>query len=140
MRKATLFLVALLAVSALPILRAQTLTVLYSFSGGTDGANPNARLLRDKADNLYGTTEFGGCLRCALGGLGTVFKLDTTGTEIVLHSFSVADGTGPLAGLVRDLKGNLYGTASSGAFGYGTVFKLTPSGTYDVLLGSENPG
>src|SRR5438309_10672910 len=112
MRKATLFLVALLAVSALPILRAQTLTVLYSFSGGTDGANPNARLLRDKADNLYGTTEFGGCLRCALGGLGTVFKLDTSGTETVLHSFTgVADGSVRYAGLVMDKAGDhRYGT------------------------------
>ena len=110
-------------------------TVLHSFTNVPDGAQPYARLVMDKEGNLYGTTASGGIF-----GYGTVFKLDTTGTEIVLHSFSVADGTGPLAGLVRDLKGNLYGTASSGAFGYGTVFKLTPSGTYDVLLGSENPG
>jgi len=57
-----------------------------------------------------------------------VFKLDTTGTETVLHSFSGgADGARLNGGLVQDKAGNLYGTTSqNGASGVGTVFKLTP--------------
>ena len=66
-----------------------------------------------------------------LGGasdFGTVFKLDTTGTETVLHSFTGgADGAILYGGLVRDKAGNLYGTTSNGgASGVGTVFKITP--------------
>jgi uncharacterized repeat protein (TIGR03803 family) len=63
----------LLAVSALPIqgrAQAQTLTVLNSFSGRTDGAYPLADLLMDRDGNLYGTTNLGGAF-----GYGTVFKL-----------------------------------------------------------------
>ena len=65
-----------------------TETVLYSFTGGADGANPYAGLIRDSAGNLYGTTYGGGT-----SNWGVVFKLDTTGTETVLHSFTGgADG------------------------------------------------
>ena len=99
-------------------------TVLYSFSGtGGDGANPDAGLVWDAAGNLYGTTFAGGA-----SGYGTVFMLDTTGTETVLHSFKVSDGGNPYDGLVRDAKGNLYGTTSccGRSGGQGTVFELTP--------------
>jgi uncharacterized repeat protein (TIGR03803 family) len=83
-----------------------TFTLLYSFKGGTDGATPVAGLIRDAAGNLYGTSLYGGTF-----GNGTVFKLDTTGTETVLHSFAGgADGSGPQAGLLRDAAGNFYGT------------------------------
>lgn len=97
--------------------------VLYSFTGTSDGAYPLAGLVRDAKGNLYGTTEQGG----ASGG-GTVFEVDNTGKEMVLHSFnSEPDGLTPYAGLVRDAQGNLYGTTSAGGnLGYGTVFKLTP--------------
>ena len=55
--------------------------VLYSFTGGSDGANPFAGLIRDAAGNLYGATTFGGDLSCGPpAGCGTVFKMDTTGT------------------------------------------------------------
>ena len=87
------FLVALLAASADPILWAQarTLTVLYSFSGGADGAYPMAGLVTDKRGNLYGTTAYGGSF-----GHGTVFKLDPSGNETVLHSFTnTPDGAVP---------------------------------------------
>jgi uncharacterized repeat protein (TIGR03803 family) len=106
-------------------------TILYAFSGGTDGANPYAGLARDAAGNLYGTTLYGGKGKCA-GGCGTVFKLNKDGKESVLHSFTGgADGAYPQAALIRDAAGNLYGTASNGgrinsycSIGCGTVFKL----------------
>jgi uncharacterized repeat protein (TIGR03803 family) len=105
-------------------------TVLHSFTGTPDGAIPRAALVRDAAGNLYGTTVFGG----ASIGYGTVFKLDTTGKETVLHSFTATDGSGPVAALVRDAAGNLYGTtAYGGASLSGTVFKLDTSGTETVL-------
>jgi uncharacterized repeat protein (TIGR03803 family) len=99
-------------------------TVLYSFTGGGDGQNPQAGLVRDTAGNLYGTTEFGGT-----SNLGTVFKLDTSGIETVLHTFTgtSTDGRQPFAGVTLDTAGNLYGTTfGGGAFGFGIVFKLTP--------------
>src|SRR5882724_10153447 len=112
-----------------------TFTVLYSFKGGTDGANPYGSLVGDSAGNLYGTTLYGGT-----SGFGTVFKLDTTGAETVLHSFTgVPDGRNPYAGLVRDAAGNLYGTtyyggASNNCFwGCGTVFVLDTAGAETVL-------
>jgi uncharacterized repeat protein (TIGR03803 family) len=100
-----------------------TETVLYSFSGtGGDGADPGGGLVRDRAGNLYGTTNSGGSAY-----LGTVFKLAIDGTETILHSFSGRDGHLPQLGLVRDSKGNLYGTTQyGGAHGGGVVFKITP--------------
>jgi uncharacterized repeat protein (TIGR03803 family) len=97
-------------------------TVLYSFTGGADGGNPTARLLRLNG-NLYGTTYSGGA-----SNSGVVFKLDATRKETVLHSFDYSnDGGYPTARLIRDAAGNLYGTASAGgASNHGTVFKLTP--------------
>jgi uncharacterized repeat protein (TIGR03803 family) len=108
-------------------------TVLYSFTkSGGDGGSPAAGLVMDKAGNLYGTTSFGGLT----SNSGTVFKLDTSGNETVLHSFTNGDdGAIPLADLIIDKKGNLYGiTIFGGAYrysdpagvGFGTVFKLVP--------------
>jgi len=108
-------------------------TVLHSFAGGTtDGCEPEGFLLRDQAGNLYGTTYMGGSSKS-----GTVFKLDTTGKETVLHNFAgyPSDGAYPLFnGLRMDTKGNLYGTTyEGGASGEGTVFKLSKNGTETVL-------
>lgn len=105
-------------------------TLLHSFTGGADGATPNAGLILDPAGNLYGTTYEGGA-----SNFGTVFKLDTAGTETVLLSFTGgADGASPYAGLVLDGAGNLYGTtAGGGASNSGTVFKLDAAGTQTVL-------
>jgi uncharacterized repeat protein (TIGR03803 family) len=106
-----------------------TETVLYSFTGGADGGSPAAGLIRDSAGNLYGTTELGG-----VSGAGVVFKLDTTGTETVLHSFTGPGGENPYAGLIADSAGNLYGTTyGGGASGSGVVFKLDTTGTETVL-------
>jgi len=109
--------------------QAQTYTVLYAFQGGSDGAFPYASLLRDKSGNLYGTTSKEGSFQG-----GTVFKVDTSGTETVLHSFSGPDGSNPYAGLIRDAVGNLYGTTYyGGVYGYGTVFKLDTHQNETVL-------
>lgn len=111
--------------------------MLYSFTGGTggpDGANP-VGLIKDAADNFYGTTVEGG----AFGNWGTVFKLDTAGDETVLYSFngggSTTDGNNPAAGLVQDTAGNLYGTTEYGGSFHdsGTVFKVDQAGNETVL-------
>jgi len=111
-------------------------TVLYNFTGGADGGKPYAPLIRDASGNLYGTTSGGGINPqiCRLG-CGVVFKLDTTGTETVLHSFTGgADGTNPSTGLIRDSAGNLYGTTPTGGeSGWGIAFEVDTAGTETVL-------
>src|SRR5260370_26283493 len=87
-----------------------TEALLYSFTNsGTDGDAPFAGLVMDKKGNLYGTTSLGGDLSgCSGLGCGTMFKVDTSGNEIVLHGFTdVPDGAFPFAGLIMDKKGNL---------------------------------
>jgi uncharacterized repeat protein (TIGR03803 family) len=117
--------------------------VLHAFSG-PDGATPFGALVMDGSGNLYGTTSAGGGSNACQGGCGTVFKIDTTGTETVLHSFSGnPDGANPYAGLVMDGSGNLYGTTEYGGSGSGTVFKIDPAGNESVLYsfgGSPNDG
>jgi uncharacterized repeat protein (TIGR03803 family) len=112
-------------------------TVLYSFTGMPDGANPQAGLVRDAAGNLYGTTIAGGSSPCSYNestGCGTVFKVDTTGKDTVLHSFASVDGAFPTGGLVRDAAGNLYGTTQSGGTSQGgTVFKVDTGGRLTTL-------
>jgi uncharacterized repeat protein (TIGR03803 family) len=107
-----------------------TETVLYSFTGGADGAFPISALVRDSAGNLYGTTTQGGS-----AGLGVVFKVDPSGTETVLHNFTGGtDGVDPVGGLLRDKAGNLYGTTSQGgSSNAGVVFKINPSGKETIL-------
>ena len=109
-----------------------TETVLHSFAGGADGSGPYSGVIRDAAGNLYGTTYFGGGIPTC--DCGTVFRVDVTGAETVLHSFDAADGAGPQAGLIRDAAGNFYGTTYyGGAFNNGTVFKLDRTGAETVL-------
>jgi uncharacterized repeat protein (TIGR03803 family) len=116
-------------------------TVLYAFQGGSDGAEPFSGLVADKAANLYGTTEYGGGTGCYSDGCGTVFRIAPDGTETVLHAFQGgSDGEYPLAGVILDKAGNLYGTTSEGggtgceySLGCGTVFRVAPNGTETVL-------
>ena len=115
-----------------------TETVLHSFTGGSDGANPWGNVIFDHSGNLYGTTQFGGITSCT-NGCGTVYKLMPSGgswTETLLYSFTNgSDGSRPYAGVTFDTTGNLYGTnfwAAGGGCegqGCGTVYQLTPSGS-----------
>jgi uncharacterized repeat protein (TIGR03803 family) len=104
-----------------------TESVLYSFTGGADGAAPEGNLIR-RGSSLFGVTFSGGEF-----GFGTVFRLTLSAgiwTEKVLYSFTGgADGGAPFGGLVFDESGNLYGTTSGegGLFGDGTVFQLKNS-------------
>jgi len=109
---------------------AQTLTLLHTFNSLPDGLTPIGGVIQDQAGNLYGTTARGGT-----GTQGTVFKIDTSGHETVLHSFvRRPGGLDPEAGLTIDNSGNLYGTTElGGTQGKGTIFKIDPSGNHTVL-------
>lgn len=108
---------------------AQTERILHSFGASSkDGWGPGANLISDSSGNLYGTTAYGGG-----DNVGTVFEwLAKPGgiwTEVELHSFvkDGRDGQNPLAGLVFDSAGNLYGTTNAGGVdGGGIVFELSP--------------
>jgi len=103
-----------------------TETPLHSFTGQADGAYPTAGLIFDKKGNLYGTTQLGGA-----SGYGVVFELTPSKngqwTEKVLHAFNDHPGGEPVAGLVFDQAGHLYGTTQGdGTTTFGSVFKITP--------------
>jgi uncharacterized repeat protein (TIGR03803 family) len=116
-------------------------TILYTFTGVSDGGIPIGRLLRDTKGSLYGITSLGGDPTCSCG---TVFKLTTNGTLKVLHAFKAGkDGYQnqgqPELGLVM-VGGDLYGSASfggvsgcDGSLGCGEVFKVTQTGKETVL-------
>ena len=148
---------------------AQTLTTLYSFTGGSDGGNPDCTLAIDKKGNLYGVTVGGGPVDAgtvfevtpvgkekvlyAAGGEsglllvgnklygtsfglteGTVFDVTKKGLEKNLYIFSGPDGATPWGILVKGAKGNLYGTTfQGGAYNAGTVYEVTPSGAENVI-------
>src|ERR1039458_2345721 len=105
-------------------------TSLYSFAGGTDGANPAAGRVQGSDGNLYGTTQYGGT-----NDYGTVFKISTNGVQTSLYSFTGGtDGANPSAGLVQGSDGYLYGTtAQAGTNGGGTVFKISTNGALTSL-------
>lgn len=104
--------------------------ILYSFSDGDDGGDPQGTLVMDKQGNFYGSA----CLDGA-NNAGTVFKLSASSTFTVIYPFKGgSDGDCPNGGMVFDKLGNLYGTTfRGGASNLGTIFKLTPSGTHTVL-------
>jgi uncharacterized repeat protein (TIGR03803 family) len=113
-------------------LSGQTLTTLHSFAGTRDGSGPPAGLVQATNGDLYGTTTTGGP-----NGSGTIFKITAEGTLTTLYSFfcdhlgACPDGQTPSAGLVQATNGDFYGTTE--LYPYGTVFKVTPSGTLNTL-------
>lgn len=111
-------------------------SVLYAFKGGSDGAIPQNDLVRDKAGNLYGTTREGGNYTVCNQGCGIVFKINPTGGETILHTFTGGqDGGVPSGGLVMDSSGNLYGPAEiGGLYGYGQIFKFNTAGDLTQVL------
>jgi uncharacterized repeat protein (TIGR03803 family) len=132
------FTIVLALVGATPSAQAQTYTVLYTFTGGADGANPTSSLVRDAAGNLYGTTFAGGGsgTGCAEDtGCGTVFELTKAGHLKVLYTFTGGnDGSNPTTGLVRDHAGNLYGTAdTAGQYAGGVAYMVPKTGGQSVL-------
>jgi uncharacterized repeat protein (TIGR03803 family) len=105
-------------------------TVLHKFTGGDDGDTPWAGLTIGPDGNLYGTTSGGGAL-----GQGVIFRVTLDGVFSVVHGFTGGtDGARPSSSeLLSATDGNLYGTTSSGAFGFGTFFRMSLDGTVTTL-------
>ena len=126
-----------------------TLTTLYSFctqGGCMDGSYPEAGLIQAGNGDFYGTTHGGGTNCTDTFGCGTIFKITPGGALTTVYSFcaqsSCTDGEFPAAGLFQGSNGDLYGTTTYGGipvlnssfdYGYGTIFKITPSGTLTTL-------
>jgi uncharacterized repeat protein (TIGR03803 family) len=113
---------------------------LVSFDG-TNGASPQSGLIADANGNLFGTTSLGGAF-----GRGTVFEVAKTSsgyasTPITLVSFNGTNGLYPVASLIADANGNLFGTTfEGGAIGDGTVFELIGSGFVPPKQFAGTPG
>jgi uncharacterized repeat protein (TIGR03803 family) len=110
---------------------AGSLTVLHDFSAATEGNFPYSPPVEALDGNFYGTTSAGGS-----GGCGTIYKVTPSGNFTVLHTFpnSSTDGCAPRSSLALGTDGNLYGTASYGAY---STFKITPLGKYTHLTSSS---
>jgi uncharacterized repeat protein (TIGR03803 family) len=127
---------------------------LYAFKGMVDGLYPYSGVVADKDGNLYGATAGGGDMSCGpVAGCGVVFKYSRKGEFSVLHAFTAgADGSFPNGSVSVDAAGNVYGTTNTGGTGTcdgptpgcGTVFKITPDGTTQILYnfqgGSDGAG
>lgn len=113
--------------------------VLYSFTGGVDGANPHGPLIQGRDGNLYGTTSTNGA-----GGFGTVFRITPQGVLTTLASLSGTNGATPESKLVQGADGALYGTASYaginmnrmllGGYGCGSVFRVSLDGQLSTVF------
>jgi uncharacterized repeat protein (TIGR03803 family) len=132
------------------------LTTLHTFCpdgicAAGEGFYLEAPLIQGTDGNFYGTTALGGTGGGDYGG-GTAFKITLSGELTTLHSFCQSygdyncnDGTDPKGALVPGADGNFYGTTYGGgpiseyAYGQGTVFKITPTGTWTMLHGFEGP-
>jgi hypothetical protein len=108
---------------------------LHRFTGAADGIWSASGLIFDRSGNLYGTAAWGGNLNYCTGnrlpgGCGVVFKLAPNSkggwNELVLHRLLNDQGTHPVAGVIFDAAGNLYGTAQGGMTNFGSVFEIMP--------------
>lgn len=113
-------------------------TVLYNFTGGSDGGEPYKGVTLDAAGNLYGTAVTGGGGSCE-GGCGVVFRLTNSGgvwTQSVIHTFTGgSDGSGPGSPVAIDKHGDVWGTTpTGGADGMGVVYQIRPTASGDWTL------
>jgi uncharacterized repeat protein (TIGR03803 family) len=106
-------------------------TIIWSFAGKADGAEPSYQMVVDASGNIFGETQVGGNFGC---NCGTVFELQPPAsqsgawTKVLLYTFTGANGSLPYGGLTLDSGGNLYGVKfNGGAFGYGLAFRLAPA-------------
>ncbi|HMI66544.1 MAG TPA: choice-of-anchor tandem repeat GloVer-containing protein, partial [Cyclobacteriaceae bacterium] len=109
---------------------------LLDFDGAATGSNPTGNLLLATDGKLYGMTRDGGA-----GGLGVVFRINTDGSGFMkLFDFNgTASGSHPNGSLVQFTDGNLYGMAASGGVnGFGTVFTITTTGSFNKILDFDN--
>jgi len=116
-------------------LKSKAYSVLYTFTGGSDGAAPNGYLSIGKGGILYGTTAEGG----VGSGYGVVFQfLPKTGKETVLYAFTGgADGKYPVGGVVLNEAGHLFSTTDTGGgYGDGTIFEVDPKKKTETVLHS----
>ena len=116
-------------------------TVLYNFTGGNDGKNPENKLAQDTAGNLYGVTETGGA-----HDWGTLFKITPSGKESTVYAFCAqsqcTDGASPNGPVVLDAAGNIYGISQGTGVGpnlAGLVYKITPGGVETTLHDATGP-
>jgi len=113
-----------------------SLTNLWSFTGGTDGANPYAAPVQGRDGNFYGTTSGSGS---GPSGNGTVFRITPSGSLSNLHSFVGTDGANPSSRLVLGSDGNFYGTTYAGGNAYGgTIYRISPGGSLTTLWSFTN--
>ncbi len=105
-------------------------TLLHTFAGGTDGANPESGFVLGNDGNLYGTTDSGGA-----NSYGRIFEITPTGTLTTFYSFGGGTDAEDISGaLVLAGDGNFYGLGSyGGANGNGAIFKVTPTGSESVI-------
>lgn len=115
------------------------LTPLYSFEGGNDGANPQtADVVFGPDGAIYSSTFYGGGA-CSAPGCGTIFKLRPSAlgpwTETIVHSFTGADGSGPVGAVVFDQNGNLDGATTDGGFeNGGIIYQLNASRDWEEVI------
>lgn len=106
------------------------LTTVHHFDRPVDGAYPEAGLVQGSDGNFYGTTAGGGP---GQHSEGTVFKMTSSGTVTVLHTFTGVDGGSPFA-LIQARDDNFYGATNyDGFYRYGTLFEVTPTGVFTTL-------
>jgi uncharacterized repeat protein (TIGR03803 family) len=124
-----------LAGTVFTITSSGVLTTLYSFCAKTncaDGSSPVGTLVLATDGNFYGITDAGG-----INKFGTVFKITPGGTLTTLYSFcsklNCSDGASPNPNLVQGKDGNFYGTTYQGGANFGTIFKITSTGTFTNL-------
>jgi len=125
-RRAAALALVLLLLTAGAVAQTPAYSVLYGFTGTTDGSDPQPGLIHNAAGNLYGATSAGGVKGCSGCGFGVVFKLDPAGNFTVVHTFAgAAIGLFPSGGLLV-WAGSLYGTTSDQGpdNGRGVIFRL----------------